>query len=508
MFAKAILGRFKEVGTAVLFPLGLFLGPALGWCSDWPQYRGSNHDGSSTDRIVRTWPAGGPTQLWRRPLNFGFGSFAVSGGRACTLVVRAGQETCLALDAGTGAELWATPVGPAYYPDAGAGDDDGPRSTPAIHNGRVYVLSSWLVLACLDAATGGVVWSHDLKTEYGVAVIAWQNAASPLLDGDLIFLNSNAADGALMAFRATDGGLAWRSQSQGMTHATPVAATIEGVRQIIFYTQSGLVAVAPQTGALLWQHPFGYSTSAAASPLVSGNLVYCSQSYGVGAMVVRVSRVGDAFTATGLWTNRLAQNHWSSVVCHQGYLYGLYGAASPGYNPLKCLELATGRETWSMTGFGPGGLVLVDNHLLVLSDAGSLVLARPATNAYAEVARCAAVSGKCWNAPVVSDGRIFARSTTEAVCLDVSVPALKLSAPVCRTGALQLTVGTTNASPLDSNRAARVELRASTNPAAPVATWARVTNSLVLTNGLLRLEDPQGATAPQRHFIAVEQPLP
>jgi outer membrane protein assembly factor BamB len=263
-------------------------GIAAGWFSiclivrgdDWPQYRGSNHDGVSTEKIRTDWAASSPRPIWKVPLTDGFSSFAVVGGRAFTLISRSingvDQEVCVALDADTGRELWATPVGQASY-DGGGNDGtssnsggDGPRSTPSVYNGCVYVLTAYLVLDCLDVETGLILWSKDLCQQYGGKLISWQNAASPLIEGGLVFINTGAAAQSLLALNAADGSLAWRSQTDKMTHSTPVAATILETRQIIFHTQTGLVSVRPENGNLLWRYSISYSTSAAASPVVAG----------------------------------------------------------------------------------------------------------------------------------------------------------------------------------------------------------------------------------------------
>src|SRR3989449_7395660 len=82
---------------------------------DWPQYRGPNHDGISTETIRTNWSEEAPRQIWKVTLDPAVSSFAVSGGRAFTQVRRAvnGQdrEFCIALNADTGAELWATLLG-------------------------------------------------------------------------------------------------------------------------------------------------------------------------------------------------------------------------------------------------------------------------------------------------------------------------------------------------------------------------------------------------------------
>ncbi|HRZ94552.1 MAG TPA: PQQ-binding-like beta-propeller repeat protein, partial [Candidatus Paceibacterota bacterium] len=362
--------------------------------------------------------------------NTGFSSFAIAHGMAYTLVRREidglDQEVCLALDASSGKEAWASPIGRAKYDgggDTGARDNrggDGPRSTPTVDGDRVYTLSAYLVLSCFDAKSGKTLWSKDLTKDLSGKVITWQNAASPLIDGDLIFVNANAPGHCLAALHKQDGRVVWSGQNDKMTHATPIAATILGQRQIIFFTQSGLVAVDPKNGAVLWRYKFPYSTSTAASPVVSGDIVYCSAGYGVGAGAVRIARSGGQFTATEIWRapNKLP-SHWSTPVVLNGHLYGLFSFKEFGTGPLKCVELATGKEVWSQSGFGPGGVLLADGHILVLSDTGDLILVEATPAAYKEVARFDALAGKCWNAPALSGGRVYARSTTEGVCLEI-----------------------------------------------------------------------------------------
>src|SRR5205823_3768961 len=148
---------------------------------------------------------------------------------------------------------------------------------------RVYALDSRMLLVCLDAETGKTVWSKDLVREHGARLIGWQSAASPLIEGNLVFICGGGEGQALLGINKSNGAVVWKTESDQMTHATPVAATIHGVRQVIFYTQRGLVSVVPQTGRVLWRYPFRYNVSAAASPVVGGDIVYCSAAYKVGA---------------------------------------------------------------------------------------------------------------------------------------------------------------------------------------------------------------------------------
>jgi outer membrane protein assembly factor BamB len=397
--------------------------------ADWTQYRGPNHDGSSPEKLK--WPAGGPKEVWKAPLQTGFSSFAIGGGKAFTLVQRevdgADQEVCVALDANSGKQVWQQALGVAKYQgggDAGTSDNkggDGPRSTPSYDGGKVYTLSSRLVLDCFDAKSGNKSWSHDLMKENAGRNISWENAASPLIDGDLIFMAGGGPGQSLLAFDKNDGHLVWKGEDEKMTHSTPVAATILGERQVIFFTQSGLVSMSAKDGKLLWKYKFRYSTSTAMSPIVYQDMVYCSAGYGVGASACKVSKNGENWEAKQMWFEpaNVLNNHWSTPVCKDGYLYGIYGFKEFGKAPLKCVEMATGKVLWSQEGFGPGGCTLVDGNVLVLSDKGELVWVKASPQSYEEVGRKHAVMGKCWSTPCVSNGRIYARSTKEGACLEL-----------------------------------------------------------------------------------------
>ena len=414
----------------ILLPL-ILLSALPVHAADWSQYRGPNLDGSTPEKIA-AWPAGGPKVLWKVASTNGFSSFAVAGARCFVLEGReaggAPQEVLVAREAGTGKELWSAPLGSAKFDgggNSGTGDNkggDGPRSSPATDGTRVFTLSGQLVLQSFDASSGRELWKKDLIAEFAGRNIQWQNAASPLLEGGVLYVAGGGPGSSLLAFNAADGAVVWKACDEKMTHATPVAATILGQRQVIFFVQSGLVAVEPKTGRELWRYAFNYSTSTAASPVVAGDIVWCSAGYGIGAGAVRVAKAGAQWTATELYRlrgNKVA-NHWSTPVLKDGFLYGMFQFKEYGNGPVKCVDIRDGSVKWEQAGFGPGQVILAGDKVLALTDAGELVIFDAKPGAYRELARAKVLDGKCWGTPFLSGGRIFARSTKEAVCLDVS----------------------------------------------------------------------------------------
>lgn len=489
---------------------------------EWTQYRGPNHNATSADRITTNWTGTVTNPLWRVYLSNGVGSITVSGGRVFTQLTRtvdgSFMDVCVALNAATGAELWATPIEPWNYPHTGVGEtDDGPRSTPVVQGGSVYVLSSYLKLFRLDASNGAIIWQKDLVELYGAQVIDWQNAASPVLDNDLILLNANAGTERIMAFRTSDGTPAWRAEDEPMTHSTPVIATIHGVRQIIFAGQIHLVSLNPATGQMLWKfrYPFNYATSLAASPVVHQDMVFISGAfvYGQTSVVAQVNFTNGSWTTTQLWAKRDLCSHWMTPIAHNGFLYGqsgLGGFDSPN-SQLKCTDMRTGVIRWTANAFGRAATLLVDNRLLITTERGELVLAETNANAYTQIARFLAIPAyhdfynKIWNCHAVADGRVYVRSTAYLACFDFSVPSLKLEPPQpVSADELSLTIRTANGAPLTSNRIANIALWAESDPAQPFFQWDKLTNEITLSNGVGHVRGIDSRGQPQRFFIASE----
>ncbi|MBO94413.1 MAG: alcohol dehydrogenase [Opitutales bacterium] len=416
------------------FPFVLCTLAVFAAAAEWPQYHGANSNKKAQEALASgAWLKKTSSQLWKVETPLGFSSFSVSNGLAYTLVGRQDEdglqrEVCVALEVNSGREKWAVWLDRLDYGhsggNAGASDNkggDGPRSTPSISDGKVYVYDADMNLHCLDAKSGKLAWKVSVQKRHKGQPIKWENASAPLIEGNKVIVYGGGAGQAFLALEKTNGNVIWQSGSETITHATPVAATIHGVRQVIFFCVSGLVSVDASSGKELWRQKFRFAVSTAAAPIVAGDHVYCSAGYGVGAGLYRISKNGTKFASTEVWRkqNDLI-NHWSTPVYHDGHLYGMFSFKKFGKGPFQCVELKTGQVKWSKDGYGPGNVILAGENLIALSDTGELAVVAANPSAYKELGRRKVITGKCWSTPVISDGKVFARSTKEAVCLKVS----------------------------------------------------------------------------------------
>lgn len=400
----------------LILALGLLLAAGAALAADWPQFRGPNRDGVSRETgLLKSWPAGGPKVLWKGKVGEGFSHVAVANGRLFTLYGQGGQEVAVALDAATGRQLWKVAIDRKYQSDMG----NGPRSTPTVDGEMVYALSANGKLVALDVKNGRKVWEHDLRRELGAQPPGWGVSTSPLVEGNLLLVDVGGSRGkSLAAFDKKTGKVVWTSQNDSAGYSAPIAVTVGGVRQVIFFTGTSVVSVSPRDGKLFWRVPWrtDWDVNAAAPIFVAPDKVFISSGYGVGAALFRIKAAGGKAGVEEVWRSRGMKNQFSSSILHNGTIYGFDDST------FKAIDAATGKEHWKKRGFAHGSLIVADGHLVVLSERGcDLALIEATPEAYREKGRTEVLSSnKCWTAPTLANGRLYVRDESELVALDWS----------------------------------------------------------------------------------------
>jgi outer membrane protein assembly factor BamB len=414
-----------------------FLDDAPPATRDWPQWLGPRRDGvTAMPDLPTTWPEKGFPRLWRKTSSETYSSFAVASGRVyTTLAVEEGEEV-YCWDLATGKERWKH----AYTPRQ-TFQYSGPRATPTLDGDRVYTLSAAGLLLCLNADDGKVVWECDLVTELGATPPRWGMACSPLVEGGLVFVVAGGSRGrCLAAFHKASGELAWAGQGDTPGYSSPVAATVDGVRQVIFLTGNRLVGVAPEDGKLLWDYPWKTSFDVnAATPLVfraraggaENTYVFVSSGYSRGCGLVKVERRGGGFLARRVYESGELCCHFSTPVRHKDHVYGFDETRD-----LTCLSLRTGEVRWRFerpqdaeglrgVGYQKGSLIRVGELLLALGESGKLALVEATPEEYREVAAARPFRDRCWTLPVLAEGKLLVRDWKQVLCLDATVRGIE-----------------------------------------------------------------------------------
>jgi len=389
--------------------------------SDWPGFRGADHDGRVRGVRLRTnWDERPPRVVWKHPVGRGWSSFAVIGDLAFTQEQRDGLGECVvAYSVADGRQIWIHQDSVQFEVIEAQGGG-GPRATPQFVDGRLYTLGGTGVLNCLDAATGERVWSVNILEDNPGGEprknLPWGMAGSPLVTERLVVVIPGGVP-AVVAYDRETGQRVWGTGDGPATYVGARAGTLLGESVLLAPLGTGLALHAVDDGTQLCH--FDWSNA----PQVCGMLpivldessVLFGIGYGVGTVRLTASRSGTNWSLQEQWRTTRLKPKFNDPVVREGHLYGLDDGT------LTCVNLESGKTLWKSGRYGYGQLLLFGDLLLILSEKGELVLvpaepARPTELARLQVLDPEAIT---WNHPAWSRGRLLVRNGYEAACLDL-----------------------------------------------------------------------------------------
>ncbi|KAF0180839.1 MAG: Alcohol dehydrogenase (Acceptor) [Limisphaerales bacterium] len=377
---------------------------------DWPQWRGPKRNGISEEKgFLVQWPKEGPRRLWIAKVGVGYSSVSVAGGRLYTMGNVSDVDHVMCLDTASGKLVWdykypCTAADPNGYP--------GPRCTPTVDGNLVFTVSRNGHLLCLSAANGALVWSKRLVDDFGGFIPQWGFSGSPLVEGELLILETGSNGRSVAALDKKTGRVVWANGIYAAGYASPVAFDLARDRAVAVFSAGGLTGRAVSNGRVLWHYNWRTSYDVnAATPVVFEDKIFISSGYGAGCALLQVS----ANAVRPVWSSKNMRNHFNACVLWQGHLYGF------DENQLRCLDLITGGVKWSTPAYGKGSLMIADGRLLLYGERGRLGLAEASPAGFRELAAAQVLGGNStWAPPVLSNGRIYCRSGTDLICLDVA----------------------------------------------------------------------------------------
>jgi outer membrane protein assembly factor BamB len=414
--------------------------------SDWPAFLGPAGNGTSPEKaILSPWPAQGLRVVWQKPVGSGYGAPVVGEGRLYLFDRHGGQNRLSCLDSRTGQFRWKYEY-PTQYRDY-YGYNNGPRCCPVVDEGRVYVYGPEGELHCVRAEDGKLVWKVDTRAEFNVVQNFFGVASTPVVEDDLLIAqvggspkDSDPSDFAslkgngsgVVAFDKRTGKVRYRITDELASYCGPVLATIGGRRWCFVLARGGLIGFAPATGKVDFHFPWrapDLESVNASNPVVVGDQVFISETYGPGSALLKVRPGGYEV----VWSDahkrpreKSMQCHWSTPVYHDGYLYGCSGRHTQNAE-LRCVEFATGKVMWSKRGLTRTSLLMVDGHLICLAEDGELWLLKVNPHRYEEVSRGhtdTLLQYPSWAAPILAHGLLYVRDEQRLVCFEL-IPGRK-----------------------------------------------------------------------------------
>ena len=416
---------------------------------DWKSFLGPTGDGKSNETgILKDWTKGKLKIVWKAEAGQGYGIGSVANGRFYHFSKgkgRIAKATLRCLNAETGELIWDFGYKSAYRDLYGY--DNGPRASPIIDEGRVYLFGVEGMLYCLDAITGEEIWKLNTAERFGVIQNFFGVASTPVIYEDFLIVmvggspeeSKKVPPGALqkvkpngsgiVAFDKKTGDVKYKSVDDLASYASLSLTNINGELMLLAWMRGSLYGVHPKTGEAQFEFPWRArmpESVNASTPVVIDNKILISECYGIGSAFLNVD--GDEVIA--IWTdkekgrNKSLEAHWNTPIRVGDHVYGCSGRHS-GPAELRCIDWKTGEVQWKKHGLSRSSVTWIDDHLIVLGESGELLLVKANSSSYQEVTRYeAGIDGvkfesPCWAAPIVSHGLLYVRGRDQLVCFEL-----------------------------------------------------------------------------------------
>ena len=377
---------------------------------EWKEWRGPGRDGSIPSTLIPAqWPAG-VTAAWRVELGEGYASPVVSAGRAFIHSRQDPDEIVTAVELSTGKIVWQKKYPAEFKKNQYATQmAKGPNSTPLVSGSRLYTLGATGVLSAWNTADGSLAWRQDYSATIDTSNLFCGTAMSPMLEGGslIVQVGSDVHGGRVLAIDPSSGKERWAWKGKGPGYASPLAVTIDGVRQIITMTDESIVGIDAGGGASLWSIPFPDDWHEnIVTPIWTGQLLIVSGPR-QGTHAYSLSRSGSSWQPRQAWRNADVTMYTSSPVLADGHVYGM---STKRRGQFVALDAATGAVKWATEGRdgGHASILLTKDHLLFLNDSGVLIVAERSAERFKETRRYEIGTSQTWAVPVfLPDGLLI-----------------------------------------------------------------------------------------------------
>lgn len=402
--------------------------------SDWPEFRGPERNGMSSETgLLKSWPEAGPNLIWATEdvLGQGYASLAIEGDEILTtgIIENQGYLFCLNQE---GKLKWKTPYGEEWtrsFP--------GTRATPIIRGDRVYLFSGKGVALCFNRK-GDIVWKADLKaqTEADDPAFGWSD--SGFLSKGQYIVTVGGRKATVVSLDAATGKTKWTTTVMDRTEQTPDVSVYSdsivverGGRHVyIARSYDKVFGIDIADGRLLWDyntHEFTdkskpiWDQAHPNAPLYHNGEFYISSGYNMGGAKFRLSKDGSSIEKQ--WENLTLDSHHHGYVLVDGNLYGSTWINNKKGN-WASVNWKTGELNYDTSWNGKKGAIIYADGMLYCyeENKGNVGLVKATPNAFEIVSSFQIPKSKekfHWAHPAISDGKLYIRYGGILRCFDI-----------------------------------------------------------------------------------------
>jgi outer membrane protein assembly factor BamB len=374
----------------------------------WPGFRGPDRDGIARGVKIKTDWKKPPVEIWRKSIGPGRGSFSVMGDHIFTQEQRGENEVVTCYELNSGKLVWMHNDKARFYePHAGAG----PRATPTLAGNKVFTLGATGIVNVLDAGSGKTIWTKNAAGDAGVKTPNWGFSGSPLVYNDLVIIG---ASGKLAAYDIANGDLRWTGSDGGECYTSPQLFTVNGVRQIVFMSDTGAVSVDPESGKKLWDYKWkceGRILQAAMTE--EGMFMFTKENSGLKKL--SVTNRDSLWILKELWDSPQVKAYFNDFTLNKGFAYGYDGPT------MTCTDLNNGKTMWRGSRYRGFQILFPDQDLIiVLTEKGEIAVVKADPSKFTELIKFKALNGRTWNHPAISGNILLVRNDREMAAYRIS----------------------------------------------------------------------------------------
>ena len=379
------------------------------------QWRGPNRDGIYNETgLLKKWPEAGPKLLWHfDELGEGYTSAAITAQGVFITGMINGTGTVFALDP-KGKMLWKKEYGPEW-----TDSHTGVRSTPLVIKDKLYLLSSFGKLFCMNCSDGQTVWKTDLVQQYGAENIQWGITENLLFDGNTVYCTAGGTGASLVALDINTGKEIWKSKTNGekSAYCSPMMITLQNRKIIVTIMQYSICGFDATSGNQLWKSEFKMDPDVHPNtPVYINGYLYCGSGYGLGSVMLKLA--GDGNSVSAAWKNQSCDPKMGGVVVLNGRIYG----TGDKNRKLFCLDWKTGKELFSTKDLSPANIIADEGLLYVYSESGKVNLVEPQADKFTVINSFSVPSGAGphWAHLVINDKKLYVRHGNSLMVYDIA----------------------------------------------------------------------------------------
>jgi outer membrane protein assembly factor BamB len=379
------------------------------------QWRGPNRDGIYNETgLLKKWPDAGPKLLWHYDeLGDGHTSAAVTGSKVFTTGMIDGKGFVFAFDL-KGNLLWKKEYGKEW-----AESHNGVRSTPLVVDEKLYFLSTYLKLFCMNSANGQTIWTVDLAKVYGARNIEWGVAENLLSDGNVLYCSPGGSNASVVSLNRNTGKMIWKSKGNGekSAYCSPMLIKLQNKKILVTMMETAICGFDPVTGKLLWKFKHINDTNVHPNtPVFINGMLYCTSGYGTGGVMLKLA--SDGSSVSEVWRNAQLDPKTGGVVVLDGRIYG----TGDRNRALFCLDWQTGKVIFSLRDLAPANIIANDGLLYIYSESGKVSLVEPKADSFNIISSFPVPFGSNphWAHLVIKNKKLYVRHGTSLMVYDVA----------------------------------------------------------------------------------------